>query len=301
MEIKQLEYFVTAHNCGSLSKAAAKLFTTQPNVSRVIKLFEQELGSPLFERTSKGLKLTAYGKSIYSYAENILKNVNLITDTNSISSNNNFSVATYPSNIISWLLVELYQKNPDMILSHQQGTVEEITTQVSQGFSELGILYVSQNQLKAFRHIISHKKLKFIEIEKREACIYVGHNNPLYNKTSISFEELLKLKFVRGLNDFFSMEHQLEQVNVGGFATDTLQPTVYTNSEHLLTNIILETDVVELGINMVSPSHKQYDIKNLKIEGEDAYLTFGYVIQQDHNLSHNAQELLKSLEKLLKP
>ncbi|WP_273950196.1 LysR family transcriptional regulator [Leuconostoc mesenteroides] len=30
MEIKQLEYFVTAHNCGSLSKAAAKLFTTQP-------------------------------------------------------------------------------------------------------------------------------------------------------------------------------------------------------------------------------------------------------------------------------
>ncbi|WP_273753406.1 LysR family transcriptional regulator [Leuconostoc mesenteroides] len=31
MEIKQLEYFVTAHNCGSLSKAAAKLFTTQPN------------------------------------------------------------------------------------------------------------------------------------------------------------------------------------------------------------------------------------------------------------------------------
>lgn len=203
MEIKQLEYFVTAHNCGSLSKAAAKLFTTQPNVSRVIKLFEQELGSPLFERTSKGLKLTAYGKSIYSYAENILKNVNLITDTNSISSNNNFSVATYPSNIMSWLLVELYQKNLDMILSHQQSTVEEITIQVSQGFSELGILYVSQNQLKAFRHIISHKKLKFIEIEKREACIYVGHNNPLYNKTSISFEELLKLKFVRGLNDFF--------------------------------------------------------------------------------------------------
>lgn len=280
-----------------MSKAAAKLFTTQPNVSRVIKLFEQELASPLFERTSKVLKLTAYGKSIYSYAENILKNVNLITDTNSISSNNNFSVATYPSNIMSWLLVELYQKNPDMILSHQQGTVEEITTQVSQGFSELGILYVSQNQLKVFRHIISHKKLKFIEIEKRGACIYVGHNNPLYNKTSISFEELLKLKFVRGLNNFFLWNTNWNKLML----LASLQPTVYTNSEHLLTNIILETDVVELGINMVSPSHKQYDIKNLKIEGEDAYLTFGYVIQQDNNLSHNAQELLKSLEKLLKP
>ncbi|MDI6497554.1 LysR family transcriptional regulator [Leuconostoc suionicum] len=106
-----------------MSKATAKLFTPQPNVSRVIKLFEQELGSPLFERTSKGLKLTAYGKSIYSYAENILKNVNLITDTNSISSNNNFYVATYPSNIMSWLLVELYQKHSGMIFSHQQDTV----------------------------------------------------------------------------------------------------------------------------------------------------------------------------------
>ncbi|MGX6987387.1 MULTISPECIES: hypothetical protein [Leuconostoc] len=93
----------------------------------------------------------------------------------------------------------------------------------------------------------------------------------------------------------------MEQVNGGGFATDTLQPTVYTNNKHQLKNIILETDVVELDINMVSPDNKQYDIKNLKIEGEDAYLTFGYVIQQDHNFSHNAQELLKSLEKFLKP
>ena len=36
MEIKQLKYFVTAVDCGSLNQAAQQLYTTQPNVSRVL-------------------------------------------------------------------------------------------------------------------------------------------------------------------------------------------------------------------------------------------------------------------------
>jgi DNA-binding transcriptional LysR family regulator len=79
MELKQLKFFMVASDCGSLSKAATKLYTSQPNVSKVIKSLEKELGSPLFERTSRGLRLTPYGKSIYGYAENVLKNAIRIT------------------------------------------------------------------------------------------------------------------------------------------------------------------------------------------------------------------------------
>ena len=58
MELKQLEFFIAACECGSLSRAAEKLYTSQPNVSKVIRSLEDELGSSLFDRTSKGLKLT---------------------------------------------------------------------------------------------------------------------------------------------------------------------------------------------------------------------------------------------------
>ena len=52
MEIKQLEYFVAASECGSFNKAAQCLYTSQPNVSKVVSSLEKELGRELFERKS---------------------------------------------------------------------------------------------------------------------------------------------------------------------------------------------------------------------------------------------------------
>lgn len=301
MELKQLEFFMAACYCGSLSKAAARLYTTQPNVSKVIGALENELGNQLFERTSRGLRLTTYGKSVYEYAENILKNASLITNVELVEKHKTFSIYTYPSNIMAWLLVEMYEKNPEITIKHHQGTVEEITNHVAQGISELGILYVSKKQLNPFRHIISHKKLEFIELGKREACIYVGPNSPLYSKKSISVEELSALHFVRGLTDFFSMEHNLEQVNVGTVGAEKLHPAVYTNSEHFKTNLLLKTDLAELGINLSYTNYQHYDIKNLLIEGEDAYLTLGYVIEKDHVLTNTAKELIEKLKTIVEP
>ena len=54
MEIKQLEYFVAASEKGSFNKAAECLYTSQPNVSKVILSLEKELGRELFVRNSKG-------------------------------------------------------------------------------------------------------------------------------------------------------------------------------------------------------------------------------------------------------
>lgn len=83
MEFKQLEFFLMCVECGSFGKAAERLYTTQPNVSRVIYALESELGNKIFERTSRGLRLTDYGKSIYNYALNAVKNTNLILETDS--------------------------------------------------------------------------------------------------------------------------------------------------------------------------------------------------------------------------
>lgn len=296
MELKQLQFFVAAKECGSLSKAADRLYTTQPNVSKVIRTLEKELGSPLFERTSRGLRLTAYGKSIYEYAENILKNASLISNMELVERHSTFNISTYPSNIIVRLLVELYQNNPDITIEHRQGTVEEITNHVSQGISELGILYISKKQLTAFQHIISHKKLEFVELGEKEACIYVGPNSPLYSRESISIEEISSLHFVRGLSDFFSMEHNLEQVNLGAVNSKKLHLAVYTNSEHFSTNLLLRTELVELGINLSYSNYQHHNIKNLRIEGEDSYLTLGYIIERDHVMTNIAKELIEHLK-----
>ena len=58
MEMKQLESFVTACERGSLSQAAACMYTTQPNVSKTIRTLEHELGRPLLVRSGKGVPVS---------------------------------------------------------------------------------------------------------------------------------------------------------------------------------------------------------------------------------------------------
>ena len=57
MELRQLEYFMITCEKGSFNQAAECLYTTQPNVSKVISSLEKELGRPLFERSSRGITL----------------------------------------------------------------------------------------------------------------------------------------------------------------------------------------------------------------------------------------------------
>ena len=76
IETKQLQYLVVCADLQSFSKAADVLYTSQPNVSKVIKMLEGELGFPLFERQSRGIQLTKKGKRVYDYACGVIEHVN---------------------------------------------------------------------------------------------------------------------------------------------------------------------------------------------------------------------------------
>ena len=71
MELKQLEYFMVVCEKGSFNQAAECLYTSQPNVSKIIGALEKELGRKLFERTSRGINITTYGESVREYADSL--------------------------------------------------------------------------------------------------------------------------------------------------------------------------------------------------------------------------------------
>jgi DNA-binding transcriptional LysR family regulator len=61
--IRQLRYFVEIAECGSFSSAAERLYIAQSALSRQIKELEQQLGTPLFERTARLPRLTLAGQA----------------------------------------------------------------------------------------------------------------------------------------------------------------------------------------------------------------------------------------------
>lgn len=300
MDIKQLEFFVVACEHGSLSRAAECLYTSQPNVSKTIKLLEQELGSPLLARSGKGVSPTAYGETVLEYAKIILKTTATISSLAVPKDKNNIRISSYPSNMIARLLVDFYGEwGEQYSIVHHEGTAEEITEQVHQGLSEIGLVYVAQKQVATFRHILSHKNLEFVPLKSKKICLYVGPHHPLYQEDSVDFARLHELKFVRGVRDFFSMEHHLEHVSMGAIETKNLNHVVYSNSNHVTIDMLLYTDVCNLGLDFMYEAYSQYDIKALPIEGCEPFLQVGYVHEPNHPLSEPAQWIIKQFEKTL--
>lgn len=69
MELSDIKTFAAVARAGGITRAAEELNTVQSNVTQRIKALEAEIGTPLFERHSRGMTLTAAGKRLLPYAQ----------------------------------------------------------------------------------------------------------------------------------------------------------------------------------------------------------------------------------------
>jgi LysR family nitrogen assimilation transcriptional regulator len=75
LDFRALNYFVHVADVGSISRASDNLHVAQPALTRQIHRLEQNLGSRLFVRESRGVRLTDAGKRLYDHATRILRDV----------------------------------------------------------------------------------------------------------------------------------------------------------------------------------------------------------------------------------
>lgn len=73
MELRQLRYFVAVAETGNISRAAQKLFLTQPALSRQIRALEDEIGLCLLERQAHSIRLTPAGENLLHEARDLLQ------------------------------------------------------------------------------------------------------------------------------------------------------------------------------------------------------------------------------------
>ena len=66
MTFQQLIYVVEISKCGSINKAAHKLFLSQSSISAAVRELEEELGIQFFIRSNRGVEFTPEGKEFLS-------------------------------------------------------------------------------------------------------------------------------------------------------------------------------------------------------------------------------------------
>jgi DNA-binding transcriptional LysR family regulator len=80
MELRQLRYFVAVAEDGNISRAARRIFLTQPALSRQIKVLEEEVGQCLLERQAHSIRLTPAGETLLREARELLQHAEQVLE-----------------------------------------------------------------------------------------------------------------------------------------------------------------------------------------------------------------------------
>lgn len=84
MTLQQLKYISMVEKCGSFSKAAQKLYVSQPSVSSLVHALEEELGITVFTRSSSGIAITNEGRQLLKLSNKLLRDARTtLTSTSS--------------------------------------------------------------------------------------------------------------------------------------------------------------------------------------------------------------------------
>jgi len=189
MKLQQLRYLVAVvdHEL-NITAAAQALFTSQPGVSKQIKLLEDELSLQLFVRKGKSLdSLTEAGKEIAARGRKILievDNIKSLSEQMAGASKGELVVATTHTQgryVLPDLIEDFHREYPDLAISLHQGTSDRIARQVSDQQADFVI---------ASGHSDLFEDLVTFPIYSWERSILVRPDHPLAQTKKITIEEL---------------------------------------------------------------------------------------------------------------
>ncbi|MEX5506668.1 LysR substrate-binding domain-containing protein [Pseudomonas putida] len=193
--IRQLRYFVAIAECGSFSAAAERLYIAQSALSRQIKELEQQMGTPLFERTARLPRLTLAGEALLEPARRLLADLAQAERvTRDIGEGLQGSLRLNHSSTVpltGTLLARLgnYLKdNPGVSLEIAQQSSEAQLEDIASGRLDIGLL-----RLPVLRQ---HEGVVLYDLFSEPLLLAVAAGHPLASTPRVKLEQLREERFI---------------------------------------------------------------------------------------------------------
>ena len=252
MDIKQLTYFITIAEEGTITHAANKLHMAQPPLSTQLKLLEDELGIKLIERGARKIKLTDAGKILYKRAKNILEITN--STTKEIEEfrkgiQGTLRLGTISSSgtvLLSKRIIEFNKKYPDIKFEIHEGNTYELIEKINSGIIEVGIVRTPFNS--------QNFECLFLESEPMVAVMSSDYNFES-QKDKILLEDLKDMPLI--------LYRRFEKILLAEFQELGLEPNIFCINDDARTTILWAR--AGLGIGIVPESAINFDfMDNIK-------------------------------------
>lgn len=284
MNIRQLQIFKTVCEEGSITKAAQKLYISQPAVSTTIIELEEYLGFDLFDRVSRNIVLNEKGQVFLNKAVILLDHYNDLHDSFvsidekawiKIGSSITLSIDKLPE------VIKTFKNTyPDTPIEVVVKNAEDIEDMLKNHEIDLGLI----------EGVIKNKELVTIPLSSYEIVMVSSNNHDLAHKTNVSLDELLEYDFLlrekgSAIRDVFDSSLLLNNKSVTPLWTSI-------NSQSLLNATLHNIGITVLPEILVADYLKKKDLHKINCNEMTLSNTNQIVYNENKRQSKTVQDLI---------
>ncbi len=249
MKLQQLRYLIAiVRNSLNISAAAESLYTSQPGISKQLRLIEEELGVELFSRNGKHLtEITPIGRQIIARAEMILREVNniqILAEEYRDDRRGSLSIATTHTQAryaLPPVIKTFRERYPAVTLQVHQGSPAQIAELVRLGEVDFAI---ATESLDLFEDLV------MMPCYVWQRCILVPQRHPLVDLKCLSLSDVARYPLVSYVFSFTGRS-QLDEA----FRNAQLKPSVVFTA----TDADIIKTYVRLGLGVGIVARMAYD------------------------------------------
>ena len=288
MDFNTYASFIAVAEHGTFSKAAGALFITQPAISKRIAQLEEQLGSQLFDRIGKRIKLNAAGMALLPIAERILQDVK---ESQRVIENLSGNVSGHLSLVTSHhiglrrlpdILKQYAEDYPEVRLDLAFMDSENACQKIEKGDYELGVVTLP---------LYPSKRLKVTPLWSDPLTIAVALDHPLVkiaDGKTITLNQLAK--------------HSTILPAVGTYTRSVIEDPII--KKHSSLDVILETNYLEtirmmvsigLGWSALPRTMLDDSLVEIRVKGLEIERTLGVVQHASRSISNAGQAFVDSL------
>lgn len=287
MDIRHLNYFSEVAKHQSFTKAAAALHVSQPSLSKAIKSIEEQLGVPLFYRSSRQLELTDAGKAVLVNAKKVLEAfrdlTSELTDIMELKKGE-IRIGIPPmmgAVFFSRSISRFKEAYPLVDLTLTEVGTKIIHRHVEDGSLDIGLVCNVPLQ---------KDNIESIELSKDPLMLILHRDHPLALKKSVRFDDLRDEPFILYRNDFSLHDRIVEEC-----AKHRFYPHVVCESSQK--DFMVEMVEAKMGIALL-PSKICARLHNSQIvsvpfEQPTVFLELGMIWKKNEHVPFAVREFIR--------
>ena len=299
MTFQQLEYIVEISKCGSINKAAQKLFLSQSGISTAVRELENELGIRVLARSNRGVEFTPEGKEFLSYAVSLLEQKrgieSLYGEARNAAAPVRFSVSCqrYPFAVDAFLrLLRIAGENRFRFGLRETG-MDGVIDDVYDHRADVGVICLTDLTEKIICRLLDARELTFYELAAVPPCVYVRKGHPLTQLEHVSEADLEGYPYssfeqAQGVAVDFSEELPMVSMRKPSKA-------IIVNNRSTAMNVLANTDAYSTGSGLLAEHLSPANVVTIPLTDKDP-VRLGWIYPQNAKLSSHAEGFVRLLE-----